>query len=254
MNWFIETMDVYGHTVLHNDPIVAAELRTARAAVTTAGVRTPVYGHTALHNDPVIAAQLREAQNAKSTVVHTHMRGSGGRLNYNDTSVMQAMSKRLRALQRSTLSRKDRSAVYDDAVLLIDSIYDKAAFGGREHRSDWSTVRSLLPRRGTDPSGGKNIVAGNLWRILKLLHDDPKGRANALMLIVKAAKTTSALGQSHMPFLRAMSQVLDFALEIAPGSTGMQDHIDVSENGIVVRPARGKRERLAAQALVELAA
>jgi hypothetical protein len=119
MNWFIETMDVYGHTVLHNDPIVAAELRTARAAVTTAGVRTPVYGHTALHNDPVIAAQLREAQNTKSTVVHTHMRGSGGRLNYNDTSVMQAMSKRLRALQRSTLSRKDRSAVYDDAVLLM---------------------------------------------------------------------------------------------------------------------------------------
>ena len=132
--------------------------------------------------------------------------------------------------------------------------YDKAAFGGREHRSDWSTVRSLLPQRGTDPSGGKNIVAGNLWRMLKLLYDDPKGRANALMLIVKAAKTTSALGQSHMPFLRAMSQVLDFALDVAPGSTGMQDNIDVSESGIVVRPARGKRERQAAQALLELAA
>ena len=57
-----------------------------------------------------------------------------------------------------------------------------------------------------------------------------------------------------MPFLRAMSQVLDFALDIAPGSTGMQDNMDVTDSGIVVRPARGKRERLAAQALVELAA
>jgi hypothetical protein len=57
-----------------------------------------------------------------------------------------------------------------------------------------------------------------------------------------------------MPFLRAMSQVLDFALDVAPGSTGMQDNIDVSESGIVVRPARVKRERQAAQALLELAA
>jgi hypothetical protein len=167
---------------------------------------------------------------------------------------MKAMSKNLRGLSRAELTRRQRSTIYENAVDIVDDLYDTSAFGG--DTAAWGRVRDALPHRGVGPSGGADITGKNLWRSIKILFDTPAGRANALMLVVKCAKATSGLGRSHLPFLQQMAKTLGFPLVIMAGSTGMADTFSVTEDGgIVVRAAAATvthAERGAAEALLQL--
>lgn len=113
-----------------------------------------------------------------------------------------------------------------------------------------SQLVRTVPRRGRLETGGNDLRANALFRGIKALYDDPQGRMNALMLIIRTAKLTSALFISHLPFLREMADVLGFPLQIDEAASGLNDFLDIQDGGIRVRPA-GK-ERVAAQALLEL--
>jgi len=219
-----------------------------------------LHAHTVLHNDPLVAAQLRDMRSALSTVRHAG-RAPQARVTTAMTGVpvgymdrMKAMSKELRGLSRAELTRRQRSTIYENAVDIVDDLYDTSAFGG--DTAAWGRVRDALPHRGVGPSGGADITGKNLWRSIKILFDTPAGRANALMLVVKCAKVTSGLGRSHLPFLRQMAETLGFPLVIMAGSTGMADTFSVTEDGgIVVRAAAATvthAERGAAEALLQL--
>ena len=101
------------------------------------------------------------------------------------------------------------------------------------------------------------MLAALVWRGIHALYKDPKGRTNALMLVVRAAKLTSGLFLNHLPFLREMAAALGFSLQVDEGATGaLGDRLDVTDaGGIRVRPpasAMSSREREAALGMVQL--
>jgi hypothetical protein len=189
-----------------------------------------------------------------SQLLGPQLRGGAAAVPVGYMDRMKAMSKELRGLSRAELTRRQRSTIYENAVDIVDDLYDTSAFGG--DAAAWGRVRDALPHRGVGPSGGADITGKNLWRSIKILFDTPAGRANALMLVVKCAKATSGLGRSHLPFLRQMAETLGFPLVIMAGSTGMADTFSVMEDGgIVVRAAAATvthAERGAAEALLQL--
>ncbi len=114
-----------------------------------------------------------------------------------------------------------------------------------------------IPKRGAKESGGNDMLAAIVWRGIHALYKDPMGRTNALMLVVRAAKTGSALFLNHLPFLREMAVALRFPLQVDEGATGgLGDRMDVTDDGgIRVRPparAVRSREREAALGMIQL--
>ena len=169
---------------------------------------------------------------------------------YKNNTALKDLNKRIRKLAQSDMTRKERSDLYGDMQELLLQLYNIVFDDDAEKKDQWSQLVRTVPRRGLLDTGGNDLRANAVFRGIKALYDDPQGRMNALMLIVRTAKLTSALFISHLPFLREMADVLGFPLQIDEAASGLNDFLDIQDGGIRVRPA-GK-ERVAAQALLEL--
>ena len=152
---------------------------------------------------------------------------------------LKELSKRLRQLQRKEMTRKERSDLYGDMLQLIDQVYKRAFQDPEQPESaKWYVLAHRIPKRGSLETGGNNMLAANLWRGVNVLYRDPRGRKNALMLVVRLAKLSSALYVNYAPFLREMATALGFPLYVKEGATGaIGDVIDVTDDdGIRVGP------------------
>ena len=185
----------------------------------------------------------------------------GGKLQeqvYSDLAALKALSKRFRQLGSRKMTRRERSDLYGDMLELLEQLYNVVFDTDAPDSVKWSALVRLIPNRGKTESGGSDLLAAAVWRGIHALYKDPRGRTNALMLVVRAAKLSSGLFLNHLPFLREMATALGFPLQVEDGATGaLGDRLDVTdEGGIRVRPpasAMGSREREAALGMVQLA-
>lgn len=148
------------------------------------------------------------------------------------------------------MTRKERSDLYGDMLQLLEQIYNVPFQDPEAPKSvQWKFLVDLVPKRGSLETGGNNMLAANLWRGVNVLYRDPRGRKNALMLVVRMAKLTSWLLPSNIPFLREMATALGFPLYVEEGATGAQGGvIDVTDDdGIRVGPPRVQRTRRSAR-------
>ena len=60
----------------------------------------------------------------------------------------------------------------------------------------WSLLVRQIPKRGAKKSGGRNPLSAAVWRGIETLYKDPKGRTNALLLVVRAAKLVEGGGET----------------------------------------------------------
>ena len=156
---------------------------------------------------------------------------------YKNVGVLKDLSKRFRQLARGTMTRKDRSDLYDTMVDLLDQLYNVHQDPEAPENAKWSVLMRRIPNKGSKETGGNDLLAATVWRGIHALYNDPKGRMNALMLIVKAAKVSSALFLNHLTFLRQMAPALGFSLTLEDGVTGMLgDRMMITDDGITVRP------------------
>ena len=184
----------------------------------------------------------------------------GGKLQeqvYSDLGALKALNKRFRQLGSREMTRKDRSDLYGDMLELLEQLYNVVFDTDAPDSVKWSALVRLIPNRGRIETGGSDLLATAVWRGVHALYKDPRGRTNALMLVVRAAKLSSGLFLNHLPFLREMAEALGFPLQVEDGATGaLGDRLDVTdEGGIRVRPpasAMGSREREAALGMVQL--
>ena len=177
---------------------------------------------------------------------------------YNDLGALKSLNKRFRQLGSREMTRKERSDLYSDILELFDQLYNVFQDPDAPENAKWAVLVRRIPERGRKESGGNDMLATAVWRGIHTLYKDPKGRTNALMLIVRAAKLTSGLFLDHLPFLREMAAALGFPLQVEEGATGaLGDRLDVTDaGGIRVRPpasAVSSREREAALGMVQLA-
>ncbi len=186
----------------------------------------------------------------------------GGQLQervYNDLNALKTLSKRFRQLKSREMTRKDRSDLYADMLDLFTQLYNVVQDPDAPEYARWAVLVRLIPKRGLKDSGGNDLLAGVIWRGIHTLYTDPKGRTNALMLVVRAAKLTGFFQSTQLlPFLREMSEALGFPLHLEPGVTGaLGELMAVTDDGgiRVRRPASavGSREREAALGMVQLA-
>lgn len=178
---------------------------------------------------------------------------------YSDIGLLQSLSRRFRKLGSREMSRKERSDLYSDMLGLFDQLYNVFSDPDAPEYAKWSKLVSLIPKRGKKETGGHDLVAAVVWRGIQALYDDPKGRTNALMLVVRAAKLTGFYKMTYvLAFLREMSQALGFPLHVEAGVTGaLGELMDVTDDGgiRVRRPGNteSSREREAALGMVQLA-
>ena len=156
---------------------------------------------------------------------------------YKNMGVLKDLNKRFRQLGLREMTRKERSDLYDTMVDLLDQLYNVFQDPDAPDFAQWRVLKRRIPQRGMKDTGGADLLAVALWRGINTLYKDPKGRTNALMLVVKAAKLTSGLLQNHLPFLQDMAQALGFPLTLEDGVTGMLgDRMMITDDGITVRP------------------
>ena len=177
---------------------------------------------------------------------------------YSDLGALKSLNKRVRQLSTREMTRKERSDLYGDMIDLFDQLYNVFQDPEAPDYAKWSVLVRRIPKRGAKDGGGSDMLAAAVWRGIQTLYKDPKGRTNALMLVVRAAKLSSGLYMNHLPFLREMATALEFQLQVEEGATGaLGDRLDVTdEGGIRVRPPAGgvsSREREAALGMVQLA-
>ena len=177
---------------------------------------------------------------------------------YSDLGALKSLNKRFRQLGSREMTRKERSDLYSDMLDLLLQLYNVFQDPGAPEYAKWAILVRRLPKRGAKDGGGSDMLAAAVWRGIHALYKDPKGRTNALMLVVRAAKLSSGLFLNHLPFLREMAAALGFPLQVEEGATGaLGDRLDVTDaGGIRVRPPVGavsSREREAALGMVELA-
>ena len=177
---------------------------------------------------------------------------------YSDLGALKSLNKRFRQLGSREMTRKERSDLYSDMLELFDQLYNVFQDPDAPENAKWAVLVRRIPERGRKESGGSDMLAAAVWRGIHALYKDPKGRTNALMLVVRAAKLTSGLFLDHLPFLREMAAALGFPLQVEEGATGaLGDRLDVTDaGGIRVRPpasAVSSRERESALGMVQLA-
>jgi hypothetical protein len=180
---------------------------------------------------------------------------------YSNIRALTALNKHIRSLERREMSRKERSDLYGDMIELLEQLYNVVVDPDAPESAKWSVLAGQIPKRGAKETGGRNPLAAAVWRGIETLYKDPKGRINALLLVVRAAKLTGfykAGGAPVLTFLREMSEALGFPLHLEAGVTGaLGELMDVTDDGgiRVRRPGSGvgSREREAALGLVQLA-
>ena len=99
------------------------------------------------------------------------------------------------------MTRRERSDLYGDMLELFDQLYNVFQDPEAPEYAKWAVLVRRIPKRGAKDGGGNDMLAALVWRGIHALYKDPKGRTNALMLVVRAAKTGSALFLNHLPFL-----------------------------------------------------
>ena len=140
------------------------------------------------------------------------------------------LNKRLRQLNKREMTRRERSDLYTDMLDLFDQLYNVFQDSSAPESAKWSVLVERIPNRGAKETGGSDPLAAAVWRGIQTLYKDPKGRTNALMLIVRAAKLSSGLFLNHLPFLREMATALGFPLQVEDGATGaLGDRLDVTD-------------------------
>ena len=161
---------------------------------------------------------------------------AGAGVEYTHSNILALKDLRKRIRKGVPEERKQRSQLYADVLAVINSYYpnDGAA---------WRKTAELLPRMGRLESGGSDLAAGAISSALKLMLGNDLTRQNGLMLIQRIAKLSGSLTQDYRPVLRGLSKTLGFPLDLADGSKGMWDLIDVTDaGGIAVRQST-KRKR-----------
>jgi hypothetical protein len=163
---------------------------------------------------------------------------AGAGVEYTHSNILALKDLRKRIRKGVPEERKQRSQLYADVLAVINSYYpnDGAA---------WRKTAELLPRMGRLESGGSDLAAGAISSALKLMLGNDLTRQNGLMLIQRIAKLSGSLTQDYRPVLRGLSKTLGFPLDLADGSKGMWDLIDVTDaGGIAVRQStKRKRKR-----------